>query len=324
MMEDYQDAVFAAYQKKLEKEGRAFALYNPTGTRIRKACLKIYEFQHTPKDVDILATYFNVDKLGADFKQILSKSVADDYRALSNHLKGITGSTDEKNSDLLAWLIDFQPRPSFVYYNNPSPNETVEPGPLEESEDNIKQHTDHSDQGDVPIEKKDSEFREESPEKEGKTDQTGQSKQESPEPKNPALPKRLIFIAVTLTLTATSSFFLLWKDNLSASPIKTMLNQPCMHWTGERYQLIDCNSEDSSTPIVAADTFKLAHMRKITRPDTLTRNALGKVWYVKIKIDSAEFYTDSGDYPLDTSKRLLPITPYMLNKYVFDKYAVKN
>jgi len=92
-------------------------------------------------------------------------------------------------------------------------------------------------------------------------------------------------------------------------------NQECMYWANDHYQPISCTETVGDTAIIALDTFKVAHLRKINRPDTLTRNALGKVWYVKINVDSTEFFTAGGFHPIFTTKKLKPITAYMINKY---------
>lgn len=96
-------------------------------------------------------------------------------------------------------------------------------------------------------------------------------------------------------------------------------NKQCMYWQGNYYEAVGCKIKMDDTTIVALDQVKLDRLKRITRVDTLGEKDLGKVWYVKIKVDSAEFYTDSGAYPLDTRKRLLPVTSYILNKYILKK-----
>jgi len=96
-------------------------------------------------------------------------------------------------------------------------------------------------------------------------------------------------------------------------------NHQCMYWKGDHYEAIGCKIKVDTASVIALDQQKLDHLKKITRLDTIGEKDLDKVWYVKIKVDSAEFYTDSGEYPLDTRKRLLPMTPYILNKYILKK-----
>lgn len=93
----------------------------------------------------------------------------------------------------------------------------------------------------------------------------------------------------------------------------------CMYWQGDHYEVVGCKVKIDHATVIALDEQKVKRLKRITRLDTIGEKDLGKVWYVKIKVDSAEFYTDSGDYPLNTQKRLLPITPYILNKYILEK-----
>lgn len=97
------------------------------------------------------------------------------------------------------------------------------------------------------------------------------------------------------------------------------LTEQCMYWTGNEYQSVGCSLKIDHATVIALDQEKLDRLKRITPIDTLGEKDLGKVWYVKIKVDSAEFYTDSGTYPLDARKRLLPVTPYILNKYILKK-----
>lgn len=92
-------------------------------------------------------------------------------------------------------------------------------------------------------------------------------------------------------------------------------NKNCMYWTGEHYEAISCEQTVDDVAIIAKDTVKLNHLKKIMHPDTLTLNSLGKVWYVKT-YEGLEFYTSDGFHPIYSEKRLKPITPRIINKYI--------
>ena len=92
-----------------------------------------------------------------------------------------------------------------------------------------------------------------------------------------------------------------------------------MYWTGDQYQSVGCSVKVDHAAVIALDKEKLVGLKKINRLDTITEKDLGKVWYVKIRQDSAEFYTDSGTYPLNNKKKLMPMTSYILNKYILHK-----
>jgi len=88
-----------------------------------------------------------------------------------------------------------------------------------------------------------------------------------------------------------------------------------MFWAGDHYQSISCTQHFVDTLVVALDSEKIIHFKKITRPDTITLNAVGCVWYVKYRGD-IEYYTSDGFHPIDPQLRLKPITPYMIRKYI--------
>jgi hypothetical protein len=90
-----------------------------------------------------------------------------------------------------------------------------------------------------------------------------------------------------------------------------------MYWTGDHYQSSSCNIKLGDTALIAFDEQK-ALLKKISRPDTISYKAIGRVWYVKIDSD-IEHYTSSGFHPIDTRKKLKPITKYIIDKYILHK-----
>jgi hypothetical protein len=120
---------------------------------------------------------------------------------------------------------------------------------------------------------------------------------------------RLAFALLTIIIFTSSVIFIY--------PIN--FRKQCMYWTGNNYETIGCDIVVGDTPIIALNKYKLTHLKRITKPDTLTLKDIGKAWYTKITLDSAEFYTDSGEYPLDTRKRLRPVSKFIIEKYVLSK-----
>ncbi len=92
-----------------------------------------------------------------------------------------------------------------------------------------------------------------------------------------------------------------------------------MYWTGESYRPILCNQKIENTPVIALDPQQLSGLKKITQPDTLTRNSINKVGYAKLGRKEIEFYTTTGNHPTIYNKRILPMTAYILNKYIVNK-----
>ena len=97
-----------------------------------------------------------------------------------------------------------------------------------------------------------------------------------------------------------------------------MLSQPakqCMYWNGNEYLAIYCDQKVQDKIVIALDTARLAHQRRMNKPDTLTQHSVGKVWYSKTD-GKIEFYTAGGNNPIDERRRLLPMSQYIFNEYV--------
>jgi len=93
-------------------------------------------------------------------------------------------------------------------------------------------------------------------------------------------------------------------------------DEGCMIWDGDHYQPVYCNDKSLQGVASPIDHGLVDHFKKITRPDTLTARSLGRVWYAKYN-GRVEFFTSGGYYPLDSNRRLLPMTDHILEKYVY-------
>lgn len=117
MTEEYPELVLSTY-KKMRDNGELYTILpKETTAALKNACLKVYDSRYNLEDADILSVFFNVDKMKCDFRKVISEVKSDYFKALYNHIRDET-DTNERNSDLLAWLINFKPRPSGSYYKN--------------------------------------------------------------------------------------------------------------------------------------------------------------------------------------------------------------
>lgn len=88
----------------------------------------------------------------------------------------------------------------------------------------------------------------------------------------------------------------------------------CMYWDQNEYKLADCNEENLVLNIVPKDDIQIKYFKRVTRKDTLTvENALGKMWYSKVR-GEVEFFTMDGVDP-ENKKELKPATEYIIRKY---------
>jgi len=125
MLEEYKKAVFSAYQAKKEAGALSTNLTGPTPKKLRDESLLVYKGRFLQKDEDLIKTYFNLGVKSNDYSSCINRFDVDKLRPLVNYLRGHTTFTEDRNINLLAWLIDFEKRPyDFRDYVN-APAETL-------------------------------------------------------------------------------------------------------------------------------------------------------------------------------------------------------
>ena len=256
----------------------------------------------------------------------ITKFDLEDFKSLQNFFLGQPSIRKEENIKLLAWLINFEPRP-YVFGTNygtvEQPESTSDSDALEQvATSEIETSPKEVISGEVAI--------------------IPESKSETFGDVKPSTPWKKIASISLLSILLLSLGVLIYSKNAIedliisddvintpkvriiniSNPQETIAPKPinkekkqCMYWANDQYQAIACDQKIEGALVMEIDIEKLNQLKRITRPDTLTKRDLGKTWYVKINRDSAEFYTANGNYPLDTNRILRPLTPYILNKY---------
>ena len=295
MAEDYQDLVLATYKKKRDNNELSEILSRETTAGLKKACLRAYDNgrMFSEKDVDIIATFFDVDKLETDFRKLIRDTDPGDFRTLLKYIKGEITTTDVKNSDLLAWLIGFKARPSFTYYK------LCAEGKFDP--------TDNDEYVIISTDKKDN---------------GSSTKEPNPEPpKITPISKKHILAASIIFLIIGRIIFFVW--DLKVNQIRMPdAGEKCMYWTGNHYEPIKCDEQVGFEPVMPLNMEQLKKQRKISSWDPITKTELKRSWYEKVGADNIELFTDSGVYPLDTTRTLNRMTDYMINKYDLDKRLI--
>ncbi|MCF3110243.1 hypothetical protein LL912_15775 [Niabella sp. CC-SYL272] len=310
----------------------------------------------------------------------IKKCETDKFKPLRNFLKKETESTDDKNIELLAWLIDFKERP-YDYSKNYNVD-NLEPIPVQveehigDGENEAISSDGAGPEGEQP-KTTDTEFVQigfgaaEDPvvptkpepaasggagkndkEKETQAIAEGPDQSEAPagvagttaEPADPVggenveellmgmvkpmqevrrpvsvFKRGLAVLAITLLAVAGFWFYRGGKKEPEPIPMGQGLpaNNACMYWTGDHYEQIPCRGTTGDTLVEPLDPEKIRSFKKITRPDTITRQSKGSVWYVKInKGKDIEFYTSDGFHPIDRQLRLKPVTDYIIEKHI--------
>ncbi|RZM30448.1 MAG: hypothetical protein EOO88_00830 [Pedobacter sp.] len=277
MSNEYQESVVTAYQNLKNESRLSMNLAHPSTANLRDECLRKISQGFTDSDEKVIRSFFGLPDDNNEYSKTIGSVDVDIFRQLVKVLNGQPLKTDQKNIELLAWLIDYQPRPSTEFYANPRtlPDEIT-----------------------------------------GGTIVTGKN--------STTLNIKILILIVGMSILLTwSGAFLLWRNGYIIDSINYPENAKCMHWVGNRYELIDCNEKSVRSGIIPLDPVKLSRFRRIMLRDTLTRNSLGKVWCANVGKD-AVFFTDSGTNPIDSSKRLRSMTPYMLAKYAsYPRYLLQ-
>lgn len=297
MFPDYEELVVAHYhQKRLGSDSRLWMI-DPTPAGLRDQCIVVLNERDFVKDLKVLREFFELKSGEQISDQVIKRFDRDKFKPLSNFLKNPKIKTYRKNIELLAWLIDFKPRP-FEIGRKYKPIDSVMPEPEK------KQPESNDEQGQIKISK------EPDNNKEGKNDDV------LPQPdygKPDSKFKIFAVLASIIILVGTGTVMYQLRNN-RPSGIYLTGQEKCMYWAGDHYEPISCHPR-RDTAVIALDSVRLHYFKKITTPDTITLNAIGKVWYSK-KSNEFEYYTSDGDHPVDNRLRLRPITAYIIKKHI--------
>ncbi|HTE01462.1 MAG TPA: hypothetical protein VK668_19380 [Mucilaginibacter sp.] len=278
MFADYQAEVLQTYHHKKADNALSLNLIHPTPANLRNECEAVIDKRFLKSDLNTLRSFFGDHVDATAFVKAIRKFDVDLLRPLDNYLKGKVKDTNEKNVELLAWLIDYEPRPY-------QPDKSIA---IAGSKGIV---------GEPMVEK----------ERFEKLEATakGGFQLTRAEKKSPLSKNRIAVILVSI-LVLVGGGYAMWSFAGG--------QQGCMIWTGEHYQPVSCSQQHSNVMVLALDTVKVAHFKKITRLDTITLRALGRVWYLKTD-GEVEFFTSGGFHPVHTERRLHPVTIHIIQTY---------
>lgn len=348
MFDKYTKLVLFEYEKKLKSNALSLQWTEPTSAKIKEECFIVCNERFSRKDGNVLKAFFKQGNDKGEVLRAIKKCNPDIFKPLLNYLNKKTGKTAEKNIELLAWLIDFKRRP-YQYEEN------YDISFLEDDEKNLDINKENSRAGETsstihkPYSAGENEPEETIPEEisadnpfpntntgsdettltnplpaSDNLDTSAQlSKYEELKPSSPFVKfrlKYLIFSALLVFVVFTG--FLVYRnfDRTSNQQLNTAppTGSGCMEWIDDHYEQVPCSSKPNGRHVIAVDPQKLKYFRKINKPDTLTMDDIGKVWYIKLN-GKMEFYTAEGFHPLDMNRRLRPISAYIIDKYILSE-----
>ncbi|RKR82859.1 hypothetical protein BDD43_3050 [Mucilaginibacter gracilis] len=114
MMEQYRADIWQFYQYKKSSGELSLNLKHPTAAKLRNECLLLFRKGLDKSDYRMLRSFLERPDKEEIYESSIRRFDPDKFKPLNNFLKKGT-NTDEKNIELLAWLIDFRPRPFSNY-----------------------------------------------------------------------------------------------------------------------------------------------------------------------------------------------------------------
>ena len=316
--------------KKYEEKAK---LISPTRTDIKDACMARFSENTTIIDKEILRKFFRASHEDDLFKTI-EKCNPEKFRTIQNFLSKKTSNTSKKNLDLIAWLIDFNPRPYSLYRKPKVGGDSgidlgIDTTP--KREENINDVTTGiaiSNQLEIIPEKEKNVEDESEVENES---ETGSKYEPKTEVKNNSNSKKWIWATLSTIVISVLFFYNLnhflntTKTNDTKTPLEENLINPeqkCMVWADTEFILADCADSilpKFETKMIPYDTNLYENMKRVevSRETKFfePNNVTPRIWYVKISPGKYEYFTAAGIHPV-SGKPLNHITGNHIEKYI--------
>lgn len=273
---EYKELVLASYDERSAARSLSSELLLPTPGNIKDEIVKICEQGIGMDDEKILRSFVGHRTDVGAYRIAILNGKADPFRPLVNFLGDRSIDTNQRNIDLLALLIDFRPRPFHPELKMPPQASSTAIAPVPDIQ---------------PLE-------------------TKLEVTTSGQPTTKKSSKKVWLFAALILIVCTLGLIFI------KSPGKHYTgHEGCMIWNDDHYEPTDCNDHSSGKPFYPIKHELVDHFKKIVDPKTLTLASLGKVWYGKYN-GNIDFFTDSGPYPLDTNRRVLPMSVHIYQKYI--------
>lgn len=121
MIAEYKEKVKAEYFIRLESGGLSSNLTDLSPAKIKAECMLIYNLRGNADDNNVLQDYFGLPDERSNYSNAIRRLDIDRYRPLVSYLRGANQDPHLKHIELLAWLMNYQPRPYSVALPPPPP-----------------------------------------------------------------------------------------------------------------------------------------------------------------------------------------------------------
>ncbi|WET01716.1 hypothetical protein [Flavobacterium sp. YJ01] len=315
----YKKAVKEKYEEA--KNGDDFFFLNaPTRGKLNKLCWE--KFTNNNMHSNDLNVFNSLLGISFDINsQKKFKKETNPFRPIENFFKGETDPDKIEVVDMAAILVDFQPRPFNKFRkqiddedleiynelkNNTKPNVEIDLGNLidevEEEFTDSKIVIDNEEPDKIQSEESESVEGEE-------LKQTPTAISTFVKMDNKPKSNKLKYLAITAVLFGLGLIIYL-----------VLPNQQCMQWSGNHYELVDCDlkieSAGAFNRIELLDK-SLLNLKKVNVTETtifFDKNGDAIIWYAKTA-NGIDFFSCHGRHP-ENNKALKPVTKYIIDKYV--------
>lgn len=322
-MEDYKALIIEFYKlKKADATWRPNLSY-PTPNSIKEECETVCKERWSQADVECLRRFFGPCIDLKSSLQAIRQYPTDNFKPIVNFLKGDTRRPAGKVVEIIAWLLNIGPRPYNVLVNyDEIRSEIVKEGNQDmphNSESSVK----------LPLKAKQPSYVDE----EVKETKGSAAHHPAPTEKKNGIPSFLsrlygkpyfksitIIVLAFAALATTGKWIYDWREIKNSRKELAGLQQ-CMYWAGDQYERVSCNEKFGyDTVVVAFDSVRFHNLKRVTVPDTITLDAIGRLWYIK-RNNKYEFFTSDGSYPPDPKFRLRPVTERIIMNQIQSRQA---
>lgn len=327
---DYIKLVTEAYKKKRANNELSPLLAQSTPANIRRECANVYQERYQKKDEPALRAFFGPAEQGRKFLAVIQEFNTDKFKPLDSYLKAAgEKSINDRNLELLAWLINFQHRP-FTFGMEVILSDW-ERFSIEISE---------SGAGEIKTIQEFPNITKEQEEKVAETEQEEKSLAKQPEVEmqvikkepdklylenNSGGPSKNKFrngIIIFLSLVISFGGIYIGQQKKSGETEFGNMNTGCMYWTNDHYEKLPCNEDGKGRLILPMNEEKMKRFKKITNTDTITEKSIGLIYYIKNE-GEIEYFTGGGNHPIYVTRPLKVLSSYMFDKYLRKKEATE-
>lgn len=287
-IDDYKKGVKTKYKEAKTGEFSDFLL-NPSPAELKNLCLLLFDKGCNKLDQEILDRFFDLNDKSSKRKQIEHFDV-DKLRPIGNFLKGNTETTRAINLDLIAVLVNFNPRPYRKFISGNKEELTVELTEVVAINEILKKEA-RVEEEDKKVVAIFEEF------------------------KKKSISKKIAFAVIPLFVLGSVSY-----------EVKNIFfrDKNCMVWVKNHYEAVEYDVVKNTAEVSPLNQELLDNFKKITVCDTTTFFKNGDtdnplVWYGKAPDKKEyEYFNQPGLHP-ETGKTLRPITKYIIGKYILKK-----